>query len=197
MNALSKKAPKKTPKKTHQNIPQKIPKQPKNKGIISIVCYWLAVGLGSGLAKKAPGTFGSLAALVFLPIWLRLGFVPSIIAILVLTLLGVYICDRASKDMGVHDSGHIVWDEWAGQWIALLPLIYWGNSSWLLIGLNFVLFRFFDILKPPPIRQLDKKVHGGFGIMIDDVLAGVFAAAVFTLIIAGFWLLGFRFWGLY
>lgn len=157
-----------------------IPKPPKNKGFVSTLCYWLSIGLGSGLASKAPGTFGSLAALIFFPLWLKVGFVPSVIGIVLLTLVGISICDRASHDMGVHDSGHIVWDEWAGQWIALLPLVYFGNSSLLLIGLSFVLFRFFDIIKPPPIGWLDKKVDGGLGIMIDDVVAGLMAGAVLT-----------------
>lgn len=163
-----------------------IPKPPKNRGIVSTICYWLAVGLGSGLTKKAPGTFGSLAALVFFPVWLAIGFVPSVVVMTLLTLAGIFICDRASHDMGVHDSGHIVWDEWVGQWIALLPLVYMGNSHWLLIAASFVLFRFFDIIKPPPIGWLDKKVDGGLGIMVDDVIAGGFTALILLFVLRVF-----------
>lgn len=135
--------------------------------------HFLALGFGSGLAPKAPGTFGSLAAI---PLFLLLSPLPWL-AYLALTLLaivgGVYICARASRDMGVHDHSAIVWDEVAGMLITLfmVPLTW----QWLLAG--FALFRFFDILKPWPISWCDKHLHGGFGIMIDDVLAGVFAFA--------------------
>ncbi len=133
--------------------------------------HFLALGFGSGLAAKAPGTFGTLAAI---PLYLLMMGLP-LTWYLGLTLLsviaGIYICDKASKDMGVHDHGAIVWDEVAGLLITLIAApAGWG---WLLVG--FVLFRIFDILKPWPIKWLDAKVHGGFGIMIDDVLAGIFA----------------------
>lgn len=134
--------------------------------------HLLAFGLGSGLARKAPGTFGTLAAI---PVWwLFLQDLPLWLysSMLVITfVVGVWLCDRTSRDMGVHDHGGIVWDEWVGLWLTywLLP------SGWFWILLGFVLFRFFDIIKPWPIRWLDRHVHGGFGIMIDDVLAGLFA----------------------
>jgi phosphatidylglycerophosphatase A len=136
------------------------------------------VGFGSGLAKKAPGTFGTLAAL---PFWYALQFLSPVYYIVVLVAafaLGVYLCGATAKALGVHDHGGIVWDEFVGLWIALfmVPMnIYW-------IALGFALFRLFDIWKPWPIRVLDAKVHGGFGIMIDDVLAGVYAYLVLQLI---------------
>jgi phosphatidylglycerophosphatase A len=134
--------------------------------------HLLAFGLGSGCAPKAPGTFGTLAAIPFW--WLFLQDVPLIPYLCVLIAgfaFGVYLCEQTSKDLGVHDHGGIVWDEWIGLWITYLALP--AGIEWIIIG--FALFRFFDILKPWPIKWLDEKVHGGFGIMIDDVLAGIFA----------------------
>jgi phosphatidylglycerophosphatase A len=134
--------------------------------------HLLAFGLGSGCAPKAPGTFGTLAAIPFW--WLFLQDVPLIPYLCVLIAgfaFGVYLCEQTSKDLGVHDHGGIVWDEWIGLWITYLALP--SGIEWIIIG--FALFRFFDILKPWPIKWLDEKVHGGFGIMIDDVLAGIFA----------------------
>ncbi|MGK0249334.1 MAG: phosphatidylglycerophosphatase A [Oleispira sp.] len=134
--------------------------------------HLLAFGLGSGCAPKAPGTFGTLAAIPFW--WLFLQDVPLIPYLCVLIAgfaFGVYLCEQTSKDLGVQDHGGIVWDEWIGLWITYIALP--AGIEWIIIG--FALFRFFDILKPWPIKWLDEQVHGGFGIMIDDVLAGVFA----------------------
>lgn len=139
--------------------------------------HLLSVGLGSGLATKAPGTFGTLAAL---PFWFLLQYLSPanyIIALLIAFAAGVYICGETAKALGVHDHGGIVWDEFVGLWIALFlvpPSIFW-------VALGFGLFRLFDIWKPWPIRVLDAKVHGGLGIMIDDVLAGVYAFLVLQL----------------
>lgn len=136
--------------------------------------HLLAFGLGSGCAPKAPGTFGTLAAIPFW--WLLLQDVPLVPYICVLIAgfaFGVYLCEQTSKDLGVHDHGGIVWDEWIGLWITYLALP--NGIEWIIIG--FALFRLFDIIKPWPIKWLDEKVHGGFGIMIDDVLAGIFALA--------------------
>ncbi|MCC4832184.1 phosphatidylglycerophosphatase [Shewanella sp. 10N.286.51.B7] len=133
--------------------------------------HFLALGFGSGLAAKAPGTFGTLAAVPLVYLMSHLSLTAFIIITLISTLVGFYICDKAAKDMGVHDHGAIVWDEVAGLMITMIAAP--AGLIWLVIG--FALFRFFDILKPWPIRWLDAKVHGGFGIMIDDVLAGIFA----------------------
>jgi len=134
--------------------------------------HMLAFGLGSGLAPKAPGTFGTLAAL---PIywWLLADLAPWVFALITLLtfVLGVYVCEKTSQDLGVHDHGGIVIDEWVGMWITLFLL----PKSLFWLALAFVLFRFFDIIKPWPIKWLDQHVKGGFGIMIDDVLAGVMA----------------------
>ena len=138
---------------------------------------FLAFGFGSGLAPFAPGTFGTLAAIGPYLLIAQLSHLWYAAILLLTFLLGIYLCDQASKNLGVHDHGGIVWDEFVGLWITLfmIPMTWY----WLLLG--FVLFRFFDIVKPFPIKWLDKKVKGGFGIMIDDVIAGVFAWAILTM----------------
>ena len=97
------------------------------------------------------------------------------------SLLGFWLCGKTAKDLGVHDHPGIVWDEIVGFLITmyLVPL----NWAWILTG--FLLFRVFDILKPWPIRLIDQKVEGGIGIMLDDVLAGIYAWTVLQIIIYG------------
>ncbi|MDC5355324.1 phosphatidylglycerophosphatase A family protein [Acinetobacter baumannii] len=141
------------------------------------------VGLGSGLAPKAPGTFGSAFALLFVPIWLSLGFTLSLIAILIMSVVGIYICGQTAKVINVHDDGRIVWDEFAGQSITFLPLLYLQQINWIWVITGFILFRIFDVWKPWPIRVIDRQVHGGFGIMLDDIIAGVWAALCTLIII--------------
>lgn len=144
--------------------------------------HLLAFGFGSGLARRAPGTFGTLVGvLLYLP--LSLLPLPLYAAVLILGgLAGIPICGRTSRDLGVHDHPGIVWDEIIGFWITMLLL----PPTLLNIVLGFVLFRGFDILKPWPIRWLDRHVSGGFGIMIDDVLAGIFACTSVHLILYSF-----------
>ena len=133
--------------------------------------HFLAFGFGSGLAKFAPGTFGTLAAI---PLYLLLVQLPWLwygVITLLAFYIGIRICQVTSDDLKVHDFSGIVWDEFVGFWITmfLIPL----DWKWVILG--FILFRFFDIVKPWPIRELDQHVKGGFGIMIDDVLAGIYA----------------------
>ncbi|MCF8998339.1 phosphatidylglycerophosphatase A [Acinetobacter nectaris] len=137
---------------------------------------FLAVGLGSGLAPKAPGTFGSAFALLFIPLFLISGFYGTLAITIIMSIIGIYICGKAATLIKVHDDSRIVWDEFAGQSITFLPLIYFNemNIQWALIG--FALFRLFDIWKPWPIHIIDTKVDGGFGIMLDDIIAGLWAA---------------------
>lgn len=152
--------------------------------------YWLGLGLGTGLPKKAPGTWGTVGGLMIALPMLLLGFWGFLVVVVVGCLVGGYVCGKTSKLMGVHDDPHIVFDEWVGMWISLLPSVwlltqtqdtaktgleYYHPSTALLFIVPFVLFRFFDIMKPPPIKWVDKNVSGGFGILIDDVLAGVMA----------------------
>ncbi|QEY13837.1 phosphatidylglycerophosphatase A [Cellvibrio sp. KY-YJ-3] len=140
--------------------------------------HLFAFGFGSGLAPKAPGTFGTLAAIPFFILLQDLSWPIYLSWLLVTFALGVLWCDRSSKALGVHDHGGIVWDEFVGFWITM----FMAPAGWIWIVIGFVLFRFFDIIKPWPISWLDKKVHGGFGIMIDDVLAGIYALLVLQLI---------------
>ena len=133
--------------------------------------HFLALGFGSGKVAKAPGTFGTLAAVPIVLLMQQLSLMPYLIITCICIIAGVYICGKTAKDMGVHDHGSIVWDEVVGLMITMLAV----PDSWEWLAIGFGLFRFFDIIKPWPIRWLDAKVHGGFGIMIDDVLAGIFA----------------------
>ncbi len=101
-----------------------------------------------------------------------------------MSLVGIYICGRTAELMQVHDDGRIVWDEFAGQSIVLLPLLYWTSLAWWWIIPAFVLFRLFDVWKPFPIGWADRQVSGGLGIMLDDVLAGVMAMLVLVIMIS-------------
>lgn len=144
----------------------------------------LAFGFGSGLAPKAPGTVGSLAAMLVWWVWLQELSIYTQLSVLVAGFfLGIFVCHQCAKDLGVHDYGGIVWDEWIGLWISYLFLPQ--GIIWLLAG--FGLFRLFDILKPFPISWLDKKITGGLGIMLDDVLAGLAALSILQIIIYVFY----------
>lgn len=139
----------------------------------------------SGKSPKAPGTAGSLAALPFgWLIWFYGGNEALIIASVIIFAIGVWAAHQYSHLLGIHDAGEIVIDEVVGQWMCLLvvPLsAAWGDLVWLVTA--FVAFRVFDIAKPWPIRWVDRRVGGGFGIMFDDVLAGVFGMIVLALLV--------------
>lgn len=152
--------------------------QPNLKFLLDNPAHLLALGFGSGLARKAPGTFGSAAAL---PFWLMIASMPQAyqLSLIVLAfIVGILICDTTGKALGVHDHGAIVWDEFVGLWIVL----YFAPGGWIWLLLGFGLFRFFDILKPWPIRAIDRSMRGGLGVMLDDVLAGLMAAGVIVLL---------------
>ncbi|PRO06364.1 phosphatidylglycerophosphatase A [Acinetobacter baumannii] len=165
------------------NTLQKPPIHFKDMSWFNRCIVFCGVGFGSGLAPKAPGTFGSAFALLFVPIWLSLGFTLSLIAILIMSVVGIYICGQTAKILDVHDDGRIVWDEFAGQSITFLPLLYLQQINWIWVITGFILFRIFDVWKPWPIRVIDRQVHGGFGIMLDDIIAGVWAALCTLIII--------------
>ena len=145
---------------------------------------FLALGFGSGLAPVAPGTFGTLAAI---PLYLLIALLPlwgQCVVIVAAFVLGVYLCQTTAVAFGVHDHPAIVWDEFVGLWLTMLALpLLKQPVTLLLVILGFVLFRLFDIIKPWPIRWVDAHVHGGFGIMLDDVLAAVFAGICLFLLI--------------
>lgn len=139
--------------------------------------HLIALGFGSGLSPVAPGTVGTLWAwcvFVLLEGWLSAGEWALVIG--AGFALGVWACGRAARDVGVADHSAIVWDEVIAFWLVLLIV----PASLLSQLLAFALFRFFDIAKPPPIRQADARVRGGFGIMLDDVLAAFFTLLVFA-----------------
>ena len=140
--------------------------------------HCLALGFGSGCIRKAPGTWGTLAGMLLysLIVWLP---APAYLGgLLAAFVVGIYLCERTARALGVHDHPAIVWDEFVGIWLtlALQPT----GLGWLLAA--FVTFRVFDIAKPWPIGWLDRRMPGGLGIMVDDVVAGVYALALITLI---------------
>lgn len=140
---------------------------------------FLAFGFGSGLSRYMPGTLGTVAAI---PLYLLLMATDNVIVYAVATIAvmvsGIWICQYAADKLAVHDFGGIVWDEVAGLLITLLGF----GFSWPTLIAGFVLFRLFDIVKPWPIGFVDKRIHGGLGIMLDDVLAALLANLVLHLI---------------
>lgn len=159
---------------SHRELVQTVLKSP---------VHFLAFGLGSGLSPKAPGTAGTLAAVPLYLLLLQLPLAYYVLALLVATVFGVWVCGKSSQLLGVHDHGGIVWDEFVGFWITMLM----APPGWLWLLCGFVLFRVFDIWKPWPIRAVDRKVEGGLGIMLDDILAGAFALLALQLLA---WLTG-------
>lgn len=145
---------------------------------------WIATGFGSGLSPLAPGTVGSAVAL--LP-WLLLreqALAAVIVVIALAFALGVWASNIVIAKLRISDPASIVWDEFVGQWIALLPLLLWPAPWWWIV-VGFGLFRLFDVWKPWPMSWADRHVKGGFGVMLDDGLAGVLAATVLALLLYG------------
>ena len=147
--------------------------QPKE--LIRHPIHFLSLGFGSGLSPFAPGTAGTLVAVplfyissVYLPVF---GYV---IATCVITLVGIYLCEKTTSALGVHDHPAIVWDEIAGYLITMLFI----PATLVNILIGFVFFRLFDILKPWPISVIDSRMKGGAGVMLDDVIAGLYALAL-------------------
>jgi phosphatidylglycerophosphatase A len=138
---------------------------------------FLAFGFGSGLAKKAPGTCGTVAAIPVYYLFAQTNSLIYGILTIIATVAGIWICDVAAKKLDEHDFGGIVWDEVAGYLITM----WFVPFSWQAMLAGFILFRIFDILKPWPIKWIDQQVHGGLGIMLDDVLAAVFAGLLLLL----------------
>jgi phosphatidylglycerophosphatase A len=147
--------------------------------VLTHPAHFLALGFGSGLVRGAPGTAGTLAA--FPLFWL---LSPRLIPLVFLALiaglfvLGVWVCGKTGKDLGVHDHGSIVWDEI----VAFLLVLCFTPETLLWQAFAFLLFRIFDVLKPPPIDYFDQTMHGGLGVMLDDLIA-----AFYTLLCLAFW----------
>ncbi|MGX5915074.1 phosphatidylglycerophosphatase A family protein [Aliidiomarina sp. Khilg15.8] len=146
--------------------------------------YCLGLGFGSGLAPKAPGTMGTVAAIPIVVLVALLGDVTFAVLTAVACVVGIYICGATAKAMGEHDHPAIVWDEIAGYMVAMLAV----PVNWQTLLVAFLLFRVFDVLKPWPISWLDKRVHGGLGIMIDDVIAGLATLVIMHALLAQGWL---------
>ena len=141
--------------------------------------HLLALGFGSGLAPRAPGTFGTLAAI---PIYLLFSGLPLALYLVVVAAafaLGVFVCGRTARVLGVHDHPGLVWDEVVGY---LLTMTF-APAGWPWLVVGFLLFRLFDIWKPGPIRRIDRVLHGGLGIMLDDAAAGIVAGLVMWAIV--------------
>jgi len=141
--------------------------------------HFLALGAGSGLVKKAPGTFGTLLGLPLFFLIAPLQIYLQIAFIFILFLVGIYCCEKTGKALGVADHGSIVWDEIVAMMLVLtFTPIQW---QWWLVA--FALFRLFDIWKPVPIRQCDAKIKGGLGVMMDDILAAMYAILCLKLLL--------------
>lgn len=138
--------------------------------------FWFSVGLGSGLIRPAPGTWGSIFALVlgYFALEYAVSLQTFLIAIALVLLFGTLAINQIEKLSGIHDAPEIVIDEVAGMWVAMLPFFHL-EMNWMTLAIAFGLFRFFDIVKPWPIGWLDKRISGGFGVIIDDIVAGLFA----------------------
>jgi len=146
--------------------------------ILSRPAYFIAFGFGAGLAPIAPGTVGTLLA--FPLYWLffpQVGALEFLVLILVLFILGVWACDTAGRALGVSDYGGMVWDETVAFLLVLFLVpatLYWQAAA-------FLLFRLFDILKPPPIRHYDQTLKSGFGVMLDDLIAAFYTLVVLAI----------------
>jgi phosphatidylglycerophosphatase A len=136
--------------------------------------HLIAFGFGSGLSPWAPGTFGTLIAIPIVLFVMQFGLVAHLGFAIFASLFGIYVCGESARRLDVHDHPGIVWDEITG--FALTMLTVPADFYWTVAG--FTLFRVLDIWKPWPIREADHSLHGGLGIMLDDILAGIFAAAI-------------------
>jgi phosphatidylglycerophosphatase A len=157
-----------------------ISRRPDLRFLVSHPAHFVALGFGAGLAPVAPGTFGTLLSVGLY--WALAPFVPALaiaFGAIPLFFVGVWACERTGRDLGVPDHGAMVWDEV----VAFLPLAALASASAALQALAFVLFRLFDVWKPYPIREIERRAKGGFGVMIDDVLAAFYAYVAFAVIV--------------
>ena len=141
--------------------------------LFSHPAHFIALGFGSGLAKKAPGTFGTVVGLPLFWLISPYSLFIQLLVISILFLAGIYFCDKTGKALGVSDHGSIVWDEI----VAIMLVLTFTTNQWQWWLFAFMAFRLFDIWKPFPIRQCDAKIKGGFGVMFDDLLAAIYAIA--------------------
>lgn len=136
-------------------------------------CY--ALGFGTGLAPFAPGTFGTLVALpIAFGLWRYTGNAGFLLVVAALGLIGVWAAQVTGRSLGVPDHGAIVCDEF----VAFLLVLFFTGPNAMEIAAGFLLFRFFDIVKPPPIRELDARFKNGWGVMADDSLAALYTIGI-------------------
>ncbi|MBL4772198.1 MAG: phosphatidylglycerophosphatase A [Alcanivoracaceae bacterium] len=152
--------------------------QPKDVALKTYAGFF-AFGFGSGLSPFAPGTLGTLAAIPLYLILVQLSWPMYAWLVFIAFVVGIKLCDVTGGRLGIHDYGGIVWDEFVGFWITMFLIPF----TWQNVMIGFFIFRFFDIIKPYPIGWLDKKVSGGFGVMIDDVLAGIYSMLVMLVVV--------------
>ena len=146
--------------------------RPGSKFLFSHPAHFLSLGFGAGLSPKAPGTMGTLVAVpIYIVMAQFLDHLTYAIVTLAIVIFGFWICGVTERALGSHDHGSIVWDEIAG----FLVTMYLAPVTWWSVVAGFVLFRAFDIAKPFPISWFDKELKGGFGTVMDDIAAGVFA----------------------
>lgn len=149
------------------------------KFLLAHPAHFFALGFGSGLAPKAPGTLGTLVGLPLF--WLISSYTlqTQLLIMTALFLIGIYFCDKTGRDLGMADHGAIVWDEIVAMMLVLTitpPTVFF----WFIA---FLLFRLFDIWKPYPICYADAKLKNGFGVMLDDLLAAIYAILVMQFIV--------------
>jgi len=154
------------------NQPENLPRT-----VMTDPVHFLAFGFGTGLAPFAPGTFGSLPGVLLFWLTMGYGLYVQLTVIALLIAAGIWICGESARRLGIHDHGGIVWDEIAGMYLTLMVAPV-SVTGWLLA---FVFFRFMDIVKPWPIRDLDHRLGGGVGIMLDDLVAALYAAVLLGL----------------
>ena len=151
--------------------------------LVAHPAHFIALGFGAGLAPFAPGTFGTLLGLAIF--WVLHGWLaPLVIAFMAIPLffVGIWACEVTGRDLGVSDHGSMVWDEV----VAFLPLAALASASLTMQVVAFALFRLFDIWKPFPIRHFERNVKGGFGVMLDDLIAASYAyVGIIVLTVAG------------
>jgi phosphatidylglycerophosphatase A len=157
--------------------------KPDARFMLSNPAHMLAQGFGSGLSPVMPGTFGTLFAwLSFRVLSMRWPdvFTPLNWAIIIVAgfVIGIWACHETGRDLGVSDHGSMVWDEIVAFWLVLLFIMPadFATQCWA-----FIWFRFFDMVKPPPIRHFDRRLKGGFGVMWDDLLAAFYTLLAFAI----------------
>lgn len=164
------------------------PTQPTARMIFTDPVMLAAFGFGTGLSPKAPGTAGTLVGIPFFLLMQDLSLVYFSTLTAFFFGIGCWFCGYAADKLGVHDHGGIVWDEIVGFLVTMLPVYFIKpEAEWLtlpvVLVIAFLAFRVFDVIKPPPIKWADKRLPGGFGIMFDDLLAGIFAALSLALVL--------------